>query len=164
MWYCICCIKCLAGINLLFGRGLRSFLHQSVLRGNAQRVVMITVLIFSSIRVSICSEMTTCGWSVQLGDLITDTIISWVLCKHQVNVNRRGDYIFMQLHCMAWLWIRQWFYNEVDVTSWISRGLLYMLVTFSSLITARDFFFANLYPSGSFTCIFCQTSPQFFLC
>ena len=31
-------------------------------------------------------------------------------------------------------------------------------------LTARDFFFANFYPSGPFTCIFSKTSPEFFLC
>ena len=30
--------------------------------------------------------------------------------------------------------------------------------------TARDFFLANFYPSGPFTCIFSKTSPEFFLC
>ena len=30
-------------------------------------------------------------------------------------------------------------------------------------LTARDFFLANSYPSGPFTCIF-QASPEFFLC
>ena len=31
-------------------------------------------------------------------------------------------------------------------------------------LTARDFFFANFYPSGPFTFIFSKTSPEFFLC
>ena len=31
-------------------------------------------------------------------------------------------------------------------------------------LTARDFFLANFYPSGLFTCIFSKTSPEFFLC
>ena len=30
--------------------------------------------------------------------------------------------------------------------------------------TARDFFLANFYRSGPFTCIFSKTSPEFFLC
>ena len=30
--------------------------------------------------------------------------------------------------------------------------------------TARDFFLANFYPSGPFTCLFSKTSPEFFLC
>ena len=30
--------------------------------------------------------------------------------------------------------------------------------------TARDFFLANFYPSGPFTCIFSKTSPELFLC
>ena len=30
--------------------------------------------------------------------------------------------------------------------------------------TARDFFLANFYPSGPFTCMFSKTSPEFFLC
>ena len=30
--------------------------------------------------------------------------------------------------------------------------------------TARDFFLAYFYPSGPFTCIFSNTSPDFFLC
>ena len=29
---------------------------------------------------------------------------------------------------------------------------------------ARDFFLANLYPPGSFTCIFSKTPPEFSLC
>ena len=29
-------------------------------------------------------------------------------------------------------------------------------------LTVRDFFLADLYPSGPFTCIFFQTSPKFF--
>ena len=29
--------------------------------------------------------------------------------------------------------------------------------------TVRDFFLANFYPSGPFTCIFSKTSPEFFL-
>ena len=29
-------------------------------------------------------------------------------------------------------------------------------------LTARDFFLANFYPSGPFTCIFSKTSPDFF--
>ena len=31
-------------------------------------------------------------------------------------------------------------------------------------LTARDFFFANVYPSGPFTFIFSRASPEFFLC
>ena len=31
-------------------------------------------------------------------------------------------------------------------------------------LTARDFFLAYFYPSGSFSCIFSKTSPDFFLC
>ena len=31
-------------------------------------------------------------------------------------------------------------------------------------LTAGDCFFANFYPFGPFTCIFCKTSPEFFLC
>ena len=31
-------------------------------------------------------------------------------------------------------------------------------------LIARDFFPANVYPSGPFTCIFSKTSPVFFLC
>ena len=30
-------------------------------------------------------------------------------------------------------------------------------------LTARDFFLANFYPSGPFTCIFSKISPEFFL-
>ena len=30
--------------------------------------------------------------------------------------------------------------------------------------TAKDFFLANFYPSGPFTCIFSKTFPEFFLC
>ena len=30
-------------------------------------------------------------------------------------------------------------------------------------LTARDFFLANFYPSGQFTCIFFKTSPKFVL-
>ena len=30
-------------------------------------------------------------------------------------------------------------------------------------LTVRDFFLANFYPSGPFTCIFSKTSPEFFL-
>ena len=29
--------------------------------------------------------------------------------------------------------------------------------------TAKDFFLANFYPSGPFTCIFSKTSPEFFV-
>ena len=29
-------------------------------------------------------------------------------------------------------------------------------------LTARDFFLANFYPSGPFTCSFSKTSPKFF--
>ena len=31
-------------------------------------------------------------------------------------------------------------------------------------LTDRDFFIANFYPSGPFTCIFSKPSPEFFLC
>ena len=31
-------------------------------------------------------------------------------------------------------------------------------------LTARDFFLANFYPSGPFTCIFSKISPELFLC
>ena len=31
-------------------------------------------------------------------------------------------------------------------------------------LTARDFFLANFYLSGPFTCIFSKTSPEFLLC
>ena len=35
-------------------------------------------------------------------------------------------------------------------------------IAMRATLTARDFFFANFYPSGPFTCIFSKTSPEFF--
>ena len=37
-------------------------------------------------------------------------------------------------------------------------------ITMHATFTARDFFLANFYPSGPFTCIFPKTSPVYFLC
>ena len=37
-------------------------------------------------------------------------------------------------------------------------------IAMHATVTARDFFRANFYPSGPFTCIFPKTSPKFFLC
>ena len=37
-------------------------------------------------------------------------------------------------------------------------------IAMHATLTAMDFFLANFYPSGSFTCIFSKTSPGFFLC
>ena len=34
-------------------------------------------------------------------------------------------------------------------------------IAMHATLTARDFFFANFYPSGPFTCIFSKTSPEF---
>ena len=34
-------------------------------------------------------------------------------------------------------------------------------IAIHATLTARDFFFAYFYPSGPFTCIFSQTSPDF---
>ena len=34
----------------------------------------------------------------------------------------------------------------------------------NATLTARDYFLANFYPSGPFTCIFSKSSPEFFLC
>ena len=33
-----------------------------------------------------------------------------------------------------------------------------------AMLTAREFFLANFYPSGPFTCIFSKISSEFFLC
>ena len=33
-----------------------------------------------------------------------------------------------------------------------------------AMLTARDFFRTNFYPSGPFTCSVCKTSLKFFLC
>ena len=35
-------------------------------------------------------------------------------------------------------------------------------IAMHATLTARDFFLANFYPSGSFTCIFSKTSHKFF--
>ena len=32
-----------------------------------------------------------------------------------------------------------------------------------AMLTTRDFFLANFYPSGPFTCMFSKASPEFFL-
>ena len=37
-------------------------------------------------------------------------------------------------------------------------------IAMHAMLTARDFFLANFYPSSPFTCIFSKTSPKFFLC
>ena len=37
-------------------------------------------------------------------------------------------------------------------------------IAMHAMLTARDFFLANFYPSGPFTCIFSKTFPEFFLC
>ena len=37
-------------------------------------------------------------------------------------------------------------------------------IAIHATLTARDFFLASFFPSGPFTCIFPQTSPEFFLC
>ena len=37
-------------------------------------------------------------------------------------------------------------------------------IAIHATLTARDFFLAYFYTSGSFTCIFSKTSPDFFLC
>ena len=37
-------------------------------------------------------------------------------------------------------------------------------IAMHATLTARDFFLANFFPSGPFTCIFSKTSPEFFLC
>ena len=37
-------------------------------------------------------------------------------------------------------------------------------IAMHAILTARDFFLANFYLSGPFTCIFSKTSPEFFLC
>ena len=37
-------------------------------------------------------------------------------------------------------------------------------ISIHATLTARDFFLANVYPSGPFTCIFSKTSPEFFQC
>ena len=34
-------------------------------------------------------------------------------------------------------------------------------IVIHAMLATRDFFFANFYPSGPFTCIFCKTSPEF---
>ena len=34
-------------------------------------------------------------------------------------------------------------------------------IAIHAMLTARDFFLANFYPSGPFTCIFSKTSPDF---
>ena len=36
-------------------------------------------------------------------------------------------------------------------------------IAMHATLTARDFFLANFYPFGPFTCIFSKTSPEFFL-
>ena len=37
-------------------------------------------------------------------------------------------------------------------------------IAIHATLTARDFFLANFYPSGTFTCIFSQNLSRFFLC
>ena len=37
-------------------------------------------------------------------------------------------------------------------------------IAMHATLTARDFFLANFYPSGPFTCIFSRAFPEFFLC
>ena len=37
-------------------------------------------------------------------------------------------------------------------------------IAMHATLTARDFFFANIYPFGPFTCIFSKPSPKFSLC
>ena len=37
-------------------------------------------------------------------------------------------------------------------------------IAMRAALTARDFFLANVYPSGLFICIFPKTSLEFFLC
>ena len=37
-------------------------------------------------------------------------------------------------------------------------------IAMHATLNARDFFLANFYPSGTFTCILSKTSPNFFLC
>ena len=37
-------------------------------------------------------------------------------------------------------------------------------IAMHATLTARDFFLANFYPSGPFTCIFSKTPSEFFLC
>ena len=37
-------------------------------------------------------------------------------------------------------------------------------IAMHATLTARDFFLANFYPSGPFTCILSETSPELFLC
>ena len=36
-------------------------------------------------------------------------------------------------------------------------------IAMHAMLTARDFFLANFYPSGPFTCIFSKISPEFLL-
>ena len=37
-------------------------------------------------------------------------------------------------------------------------------IAMRAMLTARDFFLVNFYPTGLFTYIFSKTSPEFFLC
>ena len=40
------------------------------------------------------------------------------------------------------------------------QTLTYILTAMHATLTARNFFLANFYPSGPFTCIFSKTSPS----
>ena len=37
-------------------------------------------------------------------------------------------------------------------------------ISIHAMLTTRDLYLANFYPSGPFACIFSKTSPEFFLC
>ena len=54
--------------------------------------------------------------------------------------------------------------QNTELKVFLSKPGVGRYIATHAMLTARDFFLANFYPSGPFTCIFSQTSPQFVLC
>ena len=52
--------------------------------------------------------------------------------------------------------------QSLKVLSWKPGVGQYTVI--HATLAVRDFFLANFYPSGPFTCIFSKTSPELFLC
>ena len=57
----------------------------------------------------------------------------------------------------------QWGAADAEIKVPSDENTVGQYIAMHATLTARNFFLANFYPSGPFTCIFSKTSPEFFL-
>ena len=90
-------------------------------------------------------------------DRTTRTSLKWTLFRQDLLTHPRSGELRMQK--LKSHLVRTHSLNVLPLKPGVGQ-----YIAIHATLTARDFFLAYFYPSGSFTCIFSKTSPDFSLC